>query len=216
MTTSSGACLTEIQVSELPGKLRRLACLFGLALGLAGATLDAAAQQIYRWVDANGTPHYSNAPPPPGVTAEVIAIKAEAGEPSADTKECYTIRCQGERMEKRIAARQAEEARLAAERAALEPPEPRGLEFRKYIMLERGMSEGEVLTIAGAPDFGGDQGIAYAAPSTVQVGRYLRAPARVAWAVATWTYMPTVADPFTTTVTFVGGRVSEIQRVRKF
>lgn len=219
MATSLRARLTEIQVSELPGKMRRGLCLLWLALGLAGATLDAPAQQIYRWVDAKGTPHYSNAPPPPGVTAEVIAIKAEADEPSADTKECYTIRCQGERMEKRIAARRTEEARLAAERAAAappDPPEPRGLEFRKYIMLERGMSEGEVLTIAGAPDFGGDQGIAYAAPSTVQVGPYLRAPARVAWAVATWTYMPTVADPFTTTVTFVGGRVSEIQRVRKF
>jgi hypothetical protein len=203
-------------VPELLGQSRRLGCLIGLAAVLAFSPLDACAQQIYRWVDAKGTPHYSNSPPPPGVTAEVIAIKAEAGEPSLDTKECYTIRCQGERMEKRIAARQAEEARLAAERAAAEPPEPRGLEFRKYIMIERGMSEGEVLTIAGTPDFGGDQGVAFAAPSTVQVGPYLRAPARVAWAVATWTYMPTVADPFTTTITFVGGRVSEIQRVRKF
>lgn len=193
-----------------------LGCLIGLALVLGCVTLDASAQQIYRWVDDKGTAHYSNSPPPPGVTAEVIGIKAESGEPSADTKECYTIRCQGERMDKRIAARQAEEARLAAERAAAEPPEPRGLEFRKYIMIERGMSEGEVLTIAGAPDFGGDQGVAYAAPSTVQVGPYLRAPARVAWAVATWTYMPTVADPFITTINFVGGRVSEIQRVRKF
>jgi Domain of unknown function (DUF4124) len=203
-------------VPELPEKYRGLGCLIGLALALGCATLDASAQQIYRWVDAKGTAHYSNSPPPPGVTAEVIGIKAEAGEPSPDTKECYTIRCQGERMDKRIAARQAEEAKLAAERAASEPPEPRGLEFRKYIMIERGMSEGEVLTIAGAPDFGGDQGIAYAAPSTVQVGPYLRGPARVAWAVATWTYMPTVADPFTTTINFVGGRVSEIQRVRKF
>ncbi|MCG6952764.1 MAG: DUF4124 domain-containing protein [Betaproteobacteria bacterium] len=193
-----------------------MGCLIGLALCLACASLDASAQQVYRWIDAKGTPHYSNSPPPPGVTAEVIAIRAATGEPSPDTKECYTIRCQGERMEKRIAARQAEDERLAAERAAAAPPEPRGLEFRRYIMIERGMSEGEVLTIAGTPDFGGDQGIAYAAPSTVQVGRYLRAPARVAWAVATWTYMPTVADPFTTTITFVGGRVSEIQRVRKF
>jgi hypothetical protein len=203
-------------VPERFEKSGALGCLIGLALVLGCVTLDASAQQIYRWVDAKGTAHYSNSPPPPGVTAEVIGIKAESGEPSADTKECYTIRCQGERMEKRIAARQAEEARLAAERAAAEPPEPRGLEFRKYIMIERGMSEGEVLTIAGAPDFGGDQGVAYAAPSTVQVGPYLRAPARVAWAVATWTYMPTVADPFITTINFVGGRVSEIQRVRKF
>jgi len=203
-------------VSDWPGKLQASLRLLGVALCLALATIDVAAQQVYRWVDAAGTTHFSNSPPPPGVTAERIAIQAQPGEPSPDTQECYTIRCQGERMEKRIAARQAEDARLAAERAAAEPPEPRGLEFRKYISIQRGMTEGEVLGYAGPPDFGADQGIAYAAPSTVQVGPYLRGPARVGWSVATWTYLPTVADPFTTTITFVGGRVSDIERVRKF
>ncbi|MDX1375716.1 MAG: DUF4124 domain-containing protein [Burkholderiales bacterium] len=203
-------------MSDRPAKSTSLPCLLGVALGLALAATGAWAQQVYRWVDDKGTPHYSNAPPPAGVTAEVIAIKAEPGEPSPDTKECYTIRCQGERMEKRIAARQAEDARLAAERAAAQPPEPRGLEFRKYISLQRGMTEGEVFGYAGPPDFGAHQGIAYAAPSTVQVGPNLRSAARVGWSLSTWTYLPTVADPFTTTITFVGGRVSEIERVRKF
>lgn len=206
----------EFEVSDRFGRSNPLQLALGVALGFALVALEVSAQQVYRWVDEKGTPHYANSPPPPGVTAEVIGIKAEPGEASPDTKECYTIRCQGERMEKRIAARQAEEARLAAERAAAEPPQPRGLEFRKYISIQRGMSEGEVLGYAGPPDFGADQGIAYAAPSTVQVGPYLRAPARVGWAVATWTYLPTVADPFTTTITFVGGRVSDIERVRKF
>jgi hypothetical protein len=32
----------------------------------------------------------------------------------------------------------------------------------------------------------------------------------------TYTYLPTPGDPFTTTITLVGGRVSEIERVRKF
>jgi len=186
-----------------------------MALAACLAAADASAQ-VYRWVDEKGTTHFSNSPPPPGVTAELISIQAKEGEPSPDTKECYTIRCQGERMEKRIAAREAEDAKLAAERAASEPPPPRGLEFRKYISIQRGMTEGEVLGYAGQPDFGADQGIAYAAPSTVQVGPYLRGPARVGWAVATWTYLPTLADPFTTTITFVGGRVSNIERVRKF
>jgi len=203
-------------VIDLPGKSQLRLSLLGLVLGFVLAAWDVAAQQVYRWVDDKGTPHYSNSPPPPGVTAEVIAVKAEAGEPSPDTKECYTIRCQGERMEKRIAMRRAEEDRLAAERAAAQPPEPRGLEFRRYISIQRGMTEGEVLGYAGPPDFGADQGIAYAAPSTVQVGPYLRAPARIGWALSTWTYLPTVADPFTTTITFVGGRVSDIERVRKF
>jgi hypothetical protein len=39
---------------------------------------------------------------------------------------------------------------------------------------------------------------------------------RSALAVRTYTYLPTTADPQTTTITFVGGRVSEIRRDRKF
>jgi hypothetical protein len=34
--------------------------------------------------------------------------------------------------------------------------------------------------------------------------------------VRTYTYYPTPADPFTTTVTLVHGRVTEIERVRRF
>jgi predicted unusual protein kinase regulating ubiquinone biosynthesis (AarF/ABC1/UbiB family) len=32
----------------------------------------------------------------------------------------------------------------------------------------------------------------------------------------TYIYLPTVADPFTTTVVIIGGRISGIERVRKF
>jgi hypothetical protein len=31
-----------------------------------------------------------------------------------------------------------------------------------------------------------------------------------------YTYLPTPGDPFTTTITLVGGRVSDIERIRKF
>ena len=73
-------------------------------------------------------------------------------------------------------------------------PRPvRGLEFRRYISLQRGMTEGELLGVAGEPDF--------------------RTRDR---SVRTYTYMPTPADPFTTTITLVGGRIGEIERVRKF
>ena len=34
--------------------------------------------------------------------------------------------------------------------------------------------------------------------------------------INTYTYMPVLGDPFTTTITLVRGRVSEIERVRKF
>ena len=36
------------------------------------------------------------------------------------------------------------------------------------------------------------------------------------WSIRTYTYMPTVADPFTTTISIVSGRVSGLERVRKF
>ena len=40
--------------------------------------------------------------------------------------------------------------------------------------------------------------------------------ARTGLVMKTYTYLPTPADPFFTTITLVGGRVSELERVRKF
>ena len=153
-----------------------------------------AAAQVYRWVDDKGRVHYSNDTPPPGVQATTVNINAQPGPPSADTTECHTLRCQGERMEQRMARRESLDAQLAAERAAVSPPPVRGLEFRKYVSIQRGMSEGELLGIAGEPD--------------LQVGNSRSS--------RTYTYMPTPADPFTTTITLLRGRVSEIERVRRF
>ena len=153
-----------------------------------------ASAQVYRWVDEKGTVHYSNAKPPAGLKATVVDPDAKAGPPSPESRECYTVRCQGERMEQRLARREELEARLSAERAAAAPPRPRGLEFRNYISLHRGMSEGELLTIAGAPDL---------LFSDV-------------FASKSYTYLPTSADPFTTTITVIGGRINHIERVRKF
>ncbi|MGH8689739.1 MAG: DUF4124 domain-containing protein [Burkholderiales bacterium] len=157
-------------------------------------TASAVSAQVYRWVDGKGTVHYSNATPPAGVKATLIDPDAKAGPPSPESWECYTVRCQGERLEQRLARREELEVRLAAERAAATPKPPRGLEFRKYISIQRGMHEGELVTIAGSPDL-------------------LFWDAR---AVKTYTYLPTVADPFTTTITLIRGRISEIDRVRKF
>ena len=36
------------------------------------------------------------------------------------------------------------------------------------------------------------------------------------WAIRTYTYLPTVSDPFTTVISVVNGRVSGLERVRKF
>ena len=189
-------------------RLPLLALLMGFSL--------CASAQIYRWVDQNGRVQYSNMKPPKNVTAKVIDPDAREAAPSADSTECYTIRCQGERMEERERKREAELVKAAAERAAAEPKRPRGLEFRKYISITRGMSEGEVLGIAGEPDLKADQGIAIAAPSNVQVNRNTRGAAREGLRMMTYTYLPVPGDPYTTTITLVGGRVSELERVRKF
>ena len=149
--------------------------------------------QVYRWVDAGGRVHYSNDTPPPGAKATKLDIDAKPGPAAPDTRDCYTVRCQGERMEERIARRDETDARIAAQRIATAPPHPRGLEFRKYISIQRGMSEGELVTIAGAPDL---------------LSRERGSK--------TYTYLPIPGDPFTTTVVLVGGRVKEIDRVRRF
>jgi hypothetical protein len=160
---------------------------------LLAATSWPADAQVYRWTDANGTVHYSNAAPPAGVKAVTVDIEAKPGAPSPDTQDCYTVRCQGERMEQRIAARDAADSRAAAERVARTPPQPRGLEFRRYVSIQRGMTLGEMTGVAGAPD------LVYRERDFM-----------------TYSYLPTVADPFTTTITLVRGRVSEIERARKF
>jgi len=176
----------------------------------------AAQAQIYRWVDQNGRVQYSNVKPPKNIEATVVDPDAKPMPPGPESAECYTVRCQGERMEERQRRRDSEEAKASAERVAASPKQPRGLEFRKYVSIQRGMSEGEVLGIAGEPDLKSDQGSAYAAPTTVQVDRNFSTAARTNLRLMTYTYLPTSADPFITTITLVGGRVSELERVRKF
>ena len=78
------------------------------------------------------------------------------------------------------------------------PPAPaaRGMDFGVYIMLRRGMSEGEVLLRGGKPDH-----------ESIENG----------WnfVVKSLYYYPTLADPYITVVTLRGGRVAELERTRK-
>jgi len=170
-----------------------------LALALLLAA-GAAHAQIYRWVDQNGRVQYSTEKPPEGVQATVVDPDAKAGPATSENTECHTIRCQGEALETRQRLRDAEEAKAAEQRAASAPKQPRGLDFRDYVRIQRGMSEGELLGIAGPADLVSDQG--FAGPDVQR---------KIAW-----TYLPTPGDPFTTTITLIGGRVAELERVRKF
>ena len=70
------------------------------------------------------------------------------------------------------------------------------MDFDTYIRLTRGMSEGELLTRAGRPDY-------------------------VTWdeagpgPVKSFYYYPTRSDPFITVVTVRGGRIETIERTKK-
>jgi Domain of unknown function (DUF4124) len=132
--------------------------------------------QVYRWIDDAGKVQYSNALPPPSANAKVIGAVANGGFLSAVAVE-----------------RPAEIVTASVQPSAPPSAEPRGLDFRKYVSLQRGMSEGELFVIAGAPD--------------------LHTRDR---SFSTYTYLPTVADPFITTIELVRGRISEIERVRRF
>jgi Domain of unknown function (DUF4124) len=132
--------------------------------------------QVYRWVDEAGKVQYSNALPPPSANAKVIGAVANGGFLSA-------LAVDGPR----------DDTRSIAEPAPAPTAQPRGLDFRKYVSLQRGMSEGELFVIAGAPD--------------------LHTRDR---SFSTYTYLPTAAEPFITTIELVRGRISEIERVRRF
>ena len=92
----------------------------------------------------------------------------------------------------------------------------RGLDFLAYLSIQRGMTEGDVLAAAGKPDLVADQGFA---PETMMVVYDASNPPhveRLTLIVRTYTYLATPEEPYTTTVTFIGGRVNEIERNRKF
>jgi hypothetical protein len=96
--------------------------------------------------------------------------------------------------------------------------EPRGMDFDVFIRLDRGMSEGELLSRAGAPDLLTIDGTeelsassAVVSPPFVNRGRFTRTEV-----VKTYTYLPTLANPFTTVITLRGGRIVDLQRIKQF
>jgi hypothetical protein len=136
--------------------------------------------QVYQWVDSQGNVQYSNTAPPEGTSHRLVGALARGGFVSGPG---YALP---------VGNAPAPQERVGVSRPA-PPPEPRGLDFRKYVALYRGMSEGELLGIAGEPD--------------------LHTSDR---SFSTYTYMPTRIDPYTTTISLVRGRVSDIERVRRF
>ena len=74
-------------------------------------------------------------------------------------------------------------------------PGPRGMEFNVFMQLQRGMTEGELLQRAGKPD--------QLSLESFEIQK-------------TYYYFPTPGNPYTTAVTVRSGRISDIERIRKF
>ena len=151
------------------------------------------AAQTYKWVDENGITNYGEKPP-----ENFRALPV-------DTEPRGVIETGGA-AERRVEA--SRRARVDVEPIPVVPVAPlsplypsaapvRGMSFDTYIRLERGMTEGELLLRAGSPDHSSldsDAGLL----------------------VKTYYYLPTISDPFTTVVTLFGGRIGNLQRIRKF
>lgn len=179
--------------------------------------------QAYKWVDERGVTHYSQEP------SESIKSRRVETEPfgvnTDDQKECHTIKCQGERLDA-AKAREAKEQEAARQaRAEYAGPRVRGLTFFDYIRIQRGMTEGEVLVRAGPPDYVADESASTAYGVAGFGNRFMQPGSKVhphiitvpAYGlIKTFYYFPTDADPFITRIIFSGGRVFELERIRKF
>lgn len=171
-------------------------------VALLCAVLPAAAADVYRWTDKDGKVHYSDTPPNPAVkpidlpnarpgTPDIV-IESKAEAPTSAAKPPVAVA--------------PEDTAVAAA-----PRSNRGMSFDTYIMLRQGMSEGELLQRAGAPDYESADGT---------VGTAVRRSRRVEtfsnMEFKKFYYYPTSSDPFTTVVTLTGGWISDLQRTRQF
>lgn len=146
---------------------------------------------MYRSVDENGTPTFTQVPPS-GRASKPVDLKPLSG--SIDSvKPAVPQRPSGP-----AASAPAPAADAGPERAAGTggPAGARGLPFDTYRLIRRGMSEGELLGRAGPPDYRGNE-----------VNRGLLQES--------WYYLPTATDPFTTIIQLRGGRVVDTERIRK-
>jgi len=168
-----------------------LKCLAGLAIALAGSGSFSA--ELYKWVDEKGVVTYGEKPPPNTRATPVntqpgaVVETGEQGSPKAT----FDRRQAGEGSE-RPAVPAMSSASQGAPTASV-----RGMEFEVYIRLQPGMTEGELLQRAGRPDH----------ESVENLRRSI---------VKTYYYFPTTSNPYTTVVTLRGGRIQQVDRVKKF
>jgi hypothetical protein len=149
----------------------------------------------WKWVDAQGVTQYSDTPPPDRdarlVDTRPFGIEWDGVRP------CHTIWCQGWRLDqqnKKVAEQQAAEAQSPTR--AMAANDTHGMDFDVFIRLQTGMSEGELLLRAGKPD-----------SEAVENFR--------SDIVKSYYYFPTQSNPWITTIRLRGGRIVNIDRVKK-
>ena len=181
---------------------------------IIGAVLSAPlAAEVYKWVDENGITHYGEHPPA-NASAIYVDVRPNLME-GVKKQDCRD--CQAEKSNPPAPAPQV---------AATLPP-VHGLPFEIFIRIERGMTEGEVLVLTGTPDQEVTEGTVERSAATASAANNVNPQTGVVTrnaniikntitqVVKTYYYLPTLSDPFTTILTFNGGRVVDIQRIRK-
>jgi len=150
------------------------------------------AAQTYKWVDEKGVTNYGEKPPE---SSRAVPVDTEPQGVVGTGREA--------RREVEVDRRERTHA-PPIQVVPVPVPSPyaraapvRGMTFDTFVRLERGMTEGELLIRAGAPDH----------QSLDAAEDYL---------VKTFYYFPTLTDPFTTVVRLRGGRISNLQRIRRF
>jgi len=150
---------------------------------------------MYRSVDENGTPTFTQVPPS-GRASKPVDLKPLSG--SIDSVKPVVPQRPAGPAPALPSPLPSPAADAGPERAAGTggPVGARGLPFDTYRLIRRGMSEGELLGRAGPPDYRGNE-----------VNRGLLQES--------WYYLPTATDPFTTIIQLRGGRVVDTERIRK-
>jgi hypothetical protein len=173
----------------MPGP-RAVTCLLGVVLAAAGGAISA---DLYKWLDEKGVVTYGEKPPPNTRATLVNANPGAVIESGGQS----TSRSEGGKQLMGDGPQNRASTAMPAPPAGSRPAAARGMEFDVYIRLQPGMTEGELLQRAGKPDH----------ESVESFHRFI---------VKTYYYFPTTSNPYTTVVTLRGGRIQEVERLKKF
>ena len=151
----------------------------------------ALAAETYRWVDEKGVVNYGEKPPANRQARPVSTLPGGVIETSGQ----FSPKAGAEQGRSREEPPRQPVASAPTPASSSVPT--RGMDFDVYIRLQRGMNEGELLLRAGQPDH-------------QSVDNLIDEIAK------TYYYFPTTFNPYTTVVTLRGGRISELDRIKKF